>query len=35
MSKDAVDLGHDAILEDVSNLWICHPLGVRENQQRE
>jgi hypothetical protein len=21
--------------EDVSNLWICYPLGVRENQQRE
>ena len=21
--------------EDVSNLWICYPLGVKENQQRE
>jgi hypothetical protein len=21
--------------EDVSNLWICYPLGVSENQQRE
>ena len=21
-------------LEDVSNLWICYPLGVRENHQR-
>jgi hypothetical protein len=20
--------------EDVSNLWICYPLGVRENHQR-
>ena len=24
-----------AIVEDVSNLWICYPLGVSENQQRE
>jgi len=23
------------LAEDVSNLWICYPLGVRENHQRE
>ncbi len=23
------------LIEDVSNLWICYPLGVRENHQRE
>jgi hypothetical protein len=23
-----------AIPEDVSNLWICYPLGVRESHQR-
>jgi hypothetical protein len=22
------------LLEDVSNLWICSPLGVREHHQR-
>jgi hypothetical protein len=22
------------IVEDVSKLWICYPLGVRENHQR-
>ena len=25
--------GH--VAGDVSNLWICYPLGVRENHQRE
>ncbi len=25
----------DKIEGDVSNLWICYPLGVRENHQRE
>jgi len=30
------DIGRGTIpREDVSNLWICYPLGVRENYERE
>jgi hypothetical protein len=25
---------HRACLEDVLNLWICYPLGVREHYER-
>ena len=33
--RAAPALGTGAGAEDVSNLWICYPLGVRENCQRE
>jgi len=31
---DDVALLIGQMVEDVSNLWICYPLGVRENHQR-